>query len=1175
MAQTQDARRLRSVLFDFEKGVSGWHGNPWGGGTCGPEAAGEAATGQGALCCRYSEVEEGANVISPEFAEDAAWRREGWGHLTFWLKGDGTAEEVSLILECAEDGHATYSRRLSLQPDEWHRISLPLNTLWNRTGRKIDISRLRRLYFGAKGTHSLWIDHVALEAEHRVVPLDPLPTVAIPRLDAVPVLDGSANEECWTRAERLPGFKVIDGSAVADEQTECRLFHDGTRLHVSAVLKTREPDKLKTSFTRHDAPLWKDDTFEIFIGNADPAKKQYQFVVNPAGATLELGGDRGVSFEHDWQAATTRRKDGWSVEISLALAPLVPAPLDGQTFALNLARENRVTGELSCWSPTGKSFLRPARFGQALLLGSERGLDLPAPEWLDLGDGQFAARLVGSRGAQGPLRTRLEFGGKTFEASTPAVPRPQDGIVLGVPTSIEDEGWGRVVFVSGKGDRTAASVHAGRFRIFQPAVAEPACPLPIVPSPKELAIGEGVFSQSGATRVHCAGGVDERTRRYLARELRTWYGIDCRLDHPNGETADIVLWRPGKTGNQTRLSLDKALVERLQELPPGGYVLHIASPRAVVAANDDRGLHYGVLTLLQVIQSATDAPSVPRATCCTVIDWPGLKWRAVRIGLPTTRWGHPNNAPVEIGFFRDFIERSIVRRKLNMLVIEVNAGLQYESRPEIGGSAAWTKDELRQLLQLCRDHFIEPVPLVNSYGHAGYLTLRHPELREDGRLNTICTRHPDSWTLLKDLYGELIDLFAPLNYFHVGLDEIRWQTLDVPEAKRCPRCAGASKGELLAEHVTRLREWLHERGLRPIMWGDQLLTEHNGGPPYSSVEALERLPRDVIIANWSTTLAGGSNRGFRAMGFTVWQSNSRGVNREQADYCEGNMFGAWDKRPWLSDCPWRSGQSYNFLSFLLSAEYSWNLWPEVHTVMPSLDTRWFQARERVLALDAAQPEPAAGDSFFTVPLEPNFASVVSSPASEQSWFGGSPDRDLRHVPRGRQVVAGVPFDLLPPGRDCVSPLPDANPAEVKLDCAVASLRFLHTVHIREESEAVLTKAFENPEYWRGIPCGSYRAVYVDGTTDEFPILYPHNVKRWDMGDKIPYVFRSPGILLGSTDAMKQANANGRDICLYVAQWVNPKPAVPVKKIELLAGGIGVPVLFAVTGRPLQTSPSDD
>ncbi|MBI3922999.1 MAG: hypothetical protein HY318_16375, partial [Armatimonadetes bacterium] len=82
IAHAED-RPLRVRLFDFETGVTGWLGNPWGGGKCGAEPSLDAKFGDGALRGWYADVEKGANVICPYLPEDAAWRKSPWGGISF------------------------------------------------------------------------------------------------------------------------------------------------------------------------------------------------------------------------------------------------------------------------------------------------------------------------------------------------------------------------------------------------------------------------------------------------------------------------------------------------------------------------------------------------------------------------------------------------------------------------------------------------------------------------------------------------------------------------------------------------------------------------------------------------------------------------------------------------------------------------------------------------------------------------------------------------------------------------------------------------------------------------------------------------------------------------------------------------------------------------------------
>ena len=53
--------------------------------------------------------------------------------------------------------------------------------------------------------------------------------------------------------------------------------------------------------------------------------------------------------------------------------------------------------------------------------------------------------------------------------------------------------------------------------------------------------------------------------------------------------------------------------------------------------------------------------------------------------------------------------------------------------------------------------------------------------------------------------------------------------------------------------------WLHEycrnHHLQMLMWADMLLPEHNGGSPFFLDRAADELPRDIVLCNWSTSLA--------------------------------------------------------------------------------------------------------------------------------------------------------------------------------------------------------------------------------------------------------------------------------------------------------------------------------
>ncbi|MCD6362066.1 MAG: hypothetical protein J7M38_14510, partial [Armatimonadetes bacterium] len=164
------------VLFDFEDGIEGWWGNVWGGaGECAPSLSDDAYFGKGALRCEISGVEKGSNVVCPWLAPDADWRQWEWGVISFRVKGDGTPHKARLIVETGlegTEGHLTYTFSVPLDSTEWRQVRAPVKAFWNREKVPMDTRRIGRLMFGSAGTHTFLIDHIALEAPQRPVPLE-------------------------------------------------------------------------------------------------------------------------------------------------------------------------------------------------------------------------------------------------------------------------------------------------------------------------------------------------------------------------------------------------------------------------------------------------------------------------------------------------------------------------------------------------------------------------------------------------------------------------------------------------------------------------------------------------------------------------------------------------------------------------------------------------------------------------------------------------------------------------------------------------------------------------------------------------------------------------------------------------------------------------------------------
>jgi hypothetical protein len=215
----------------------------------------------------------------------------------------------------------------------------------------------------------------------------------------------------------------------------------------------------------------------------------------------------------------------------------------------------------------------------------------------------------------------------------------------------------------------------------------------------------------------------------------------------------------------------------------------------------------------------------------------------------------------------------LAKRGVNLVIAEVDYNYEYISHPELRGEDPISKDTVKRLLGLCREHGIRLVPEFQSLGHQSWaektypLLVKYPQLDESpgkyagnkGRdpwgtefyCRSWCPLHPDLQPIIADLYDELIDVFEA-DALHVGMDEV----FIIADAD-CPRCAGKSTAELFARAVNDAYDHIvRKRGKEMMMWADRLLdgqatgyglweASMNGTSP-----AVDMIPKDIILCDW-------------------------------------------------------------------------------------------------------------------------------------------------------------------------------------------------------------------------------------------------------------------------------------------------------------------------------------
>lgn len=358
--------------------------------------------------------------------------------------------------------------------------------------------------------------------------------------------------------------------------------------------------------------------------------------------------------------------------------------------------------------------------------------------------------------------------------------------------------------------------------------------------------------------------------------------------------------------------------------PTATYALKVDASGAAARATDPEAARHAWFTLLQLLQvdSSANGGLVFTLPHVEIQDWPALKFRGLHLCV------FPETTPL-------MIEKAIrlaAFLKFTHVVLEFWGMLRLEALRELSWADAWSKDQAQRLVTLARGMGLEVIPMFNCWGHAAASRIthgRHVVLDQSPRLAplfepdgwTWCLTNPRAQNMLRRVCDELIEFAGPGQLFHMGCDEAYSHAT-------CDRCRQTDHVQLFADHINNLAAHLEKRGRRAIMWGDALLERAkwprpfvaNGTPTLPTHEALDRISRRIVIADWHYDIMKGglpTLAHFRAHGFEAFacpwnsQPNIRTLAKAAADNNSGLLMTTWNRLAhsiqqlaWVANCAW-------------------------------------------------------------------------------------------------------------------------------------------------------------------------------------------------------------------------------------------------------------------------------
>jgi hexosaminidase len=373
----------------------------------------------------------------------------------------------------------------------------------------------------------------------------------------------------------------------------------------------------------------------------------------------------------------------------------------------------------------------------------------------------------------------------------------------------------------------------------------------LIPQPVSLKTYPGHFKLTRQTSIIIPTGAPEvkRIATLLAGMLSSPTGFNIPVSTVN------------KTSSAIHLNLNKTTDPAIGE---EGYTLKVTTARISITANDNKGLFYGIQTLVQLLPPDIESKdkvagvvwSIPAVD---ITDYPRFGWRGLM--LDVSRHYFPKQV------VEDYIDE-MAKYKYNVFHWHLSDDngwrIEIKSLPQLTQIGAWrvmrtgpfnsaiqapqpgekatyggfyTQDDVREIIKYAQDRYITILPEIDVPAHSLAMIASFPNLsctqllypvnagssfymKED---NVLCVGNDSTYMILDKVFTEIAQLF-PCKYIHIGGDEAYKGFWD-----KCPKCQALMKREnlknteeLQSYFVKRVEQIVESKGKKLIGW-DEIL----------------------------------------------------------------------------------------------------------------------------------------------------------------------------------------------------------------------------------------------------------------------------------------------------------------------------------------------------------------
>ena len=300
------------------------------------------------------------------------------------------------------------------------------------------------------------------------------------------------------------------------------------------------------------------------------------------------------------------------------------------------------------------------------------------------------------------------------------------------------------------------------------------------------------------------------------------------------------------------------LISKIEGIGKEGYKLNVSDKGITISANTDKGIFYGIQTLLQTMPAirTNEKLEIPGIV---ITDYPRFQWRGMMLDVS-----------------RHFYSTEAVKKYIDLLATyKMNVfhwhladaegwRLEIKKYPKLTSVGAWrtempgsifyknnqkltgepfsyggyyTQQQVKEIIAYAEKRNVTVVPEIEMPGHSDAALAAYPEFGCTGKPQQVrssmgqlpgaeanfCAGKETTFFFLQDVLQEVIQLF-PSTYIHIGGDEV-----DKKCWENCNSCQARMKTEgikdikeLQSYFIKRIGKFITSKGRKMIGW-DEIL----------------------------------------------------------------------------------------------------------------------------------------------------------------------------------------------------------------------------------------------------------------------------------------------------------------------------------------------------------------